>query len=108
MGLSIYLKEPHTEEIIFDFNITHNLVPMAKVCELYKPLWRPEELGITYAGELIPYLSNGLSELVSKPNEYKQFNSLNGWGTYQNLVKFTTKVYLACLDNPDLLVIADR
>lgn len=108
MGLDIYLKDSQTDEILFDFNITHNLVPMAKVCELYKPLWRPEELGITYAKELIPYLSTGLSELISKPDDYKQFNSPNGWGTYQGLVRFTTYVYLACLDSPDLLVFVDR
>lgn len=108
MGLNIYFKKPNTDELSHIAGITHNLGQMAKVCELYKPLWRPEEIGITYAKELIPYLSNGLSELVSKPNEYKQFNSPNGWGTYQNLVKFTTEVYLACLDNPDVLIIADR
>lgn len=104
MGLSIYLREAHTDEMMFVGNITHNLIAMAKVCELYKPLWKPEELNITYARELIPYLSDGLSELVSKPDEYKQFNSTNGWGTYQGLIRFATDVYISCLDNPNLVI----
>lgn len=51
MGLSIYFRETHTVEMMFVGNITHNLIAMAKVCKLYKPLWKPEELSITYNSE---------------------------------------------------------
>lgn len=108
MGIWIGLKEPHTDGVVFSDNITHNLTQMAQACKLYKPLWRPEELGIKYAKDLIPYLSDGLAELVSKPNSYKQFNSPNGWGTYQGLVRFTTAIYIACLDYPDMIVQTER
>lgn len=108
MGLSVYLTEAHTEEILDGFNITHNLAPMAKACGLYGPLWTPEALEVTYAEDLIPYLSAGLSELVSKPDEYKQFNAANGWGTYPGLVRFATNLYLACLDNPKSIIYAER
>lgn len=104
MGIWIGLKEPHTDEVVFSGNTTHNLAKMAMACDLYKPLWRPEELDIKYAKDLIPYLSKGLSELVSKPEEYSKYNSPNGWGTYQGLVRFTTAVYIACLYYPDMLV----
>lgn len=108
MGIWIGLIEPHTDEVVFSDNTTHNLAKMAKACELYKSLWRPEELGIKYARDLIPYISTGLSELASKPEEYSKYNSPNGWGTYQGLVRFTTSIYIACLDYPDMLVQVDR
>src|SRR6266496_3980933 len=41
-------------------NITHNLNTMADAAGIYKHLWRPEELGITKAGELIAPLAAGL------------------------------------------------
>lgn len=108
MGIWFGLKEPHTDEEIFSDNITHNLGKMAAACDLYQPIWRLEELGIKYAKDLIPYLSKGLSELVSKPEEYSKYNAPNGWGTYPGFVRFISSIYVACLVNPDLLIEVDR
>lgn len=108
MGIWIGLKEPHTDEVVFSDNTTHNLVEMADACGLYKPLWRPDEVGITYSKDLIPHLSKGLSELVANPDKYQAYNSPNGWGTYQGLVRFVSSIYVACLDNQHLIVIVDR
>ena len=34
-------------------NITHNLNRMAEAVDLYLPLWRPEEIGIAQAEEIV-------------------------------------------------------
>lgn len=108
MGLSFYLTEPHTDETVFNDNITHNLTKMAQESNLYLPLWRPYSLNIKYAKDLVPHLSTGLAELISNPDKYTQYNSPNGWGTYQGLVRFTTAIYIACLDYPDTLIEVGR
>jgi hypothetical protein len=48
-----------TEEV-FEYNITHNLVPMAKVAGLYDYVWHPEGMGIYKAKGLIDPLREGL------------------------------------------------
>src|SRR5690242_20071192 len=52
---------------VFDRNITHNLNAMAGEAGIYKHLWRPEELGITHARQLIEPLRAGLELLRSDP-----------------------------------------
>ncbi len=81
MGLSVYLtvpKEPTfcfcskcghehndtTPKEVFSDNITHNLTEMADAVGLYKPLWRPDEIGITKANQLIGILAEGLQTLI--------------------------------------------
>src|SRR6185437_6923036 len=64
-------KFPGVEPVIADVernerysaNITHNLGKMADVAEVYKPLWRPDEVGITHARQLIEPLTEGLRRL---------------------------------------------
>lgn len=93
-------KEFETLEV-FDYNITHNLVPMAKAADIYMELWRPEEVGITKARDLINPLREGLHRLKSNPNKYKEFNPANGWGDYDGLVEFVSKYLDACYEYPD-------
>jgi hypothetical protein len=89
-------------------NITHNLGQMAEKAGLYKYLWRPEEVNISTAKELIPRLTNGLEELLKHPDYYKKFNPDNGWGDYDGLVKFVTDYLTACVCHPDAIVRASR
>lgn len=107
MSLYFYLKrvQPTT---IFDVNITHNLGLMAEAAGIYQCLWRPEELGITKAHQMIEPLSVGLARLVAEPDHYRQFDSPNGWGVYDNFVPFVQKVLNACIENPDADVEVDR
>ena len=67
-------------EILYDDNITHNLNKMADAAGIYKYLWKPEELGIEFAKDLIKPLTKGLKDLKSNPEKYKKYNSPNGWG----------------------------
>jgi hypothetical protein len=86
---------------VYSANITHNLNAMAKVVEIYMPLWRPDEIGITTASELIKPLAVGLNELIYDPVKYKKFNPPNGWGSYEVLVEFVREYLAACQKWPN-------
>lgn len=86
-------------------NITHNLGKMASKVKcgehsLYEYLWRPEEIGIKRAKELIEPLKEGLAKLKAKPKFYEKYNSPNGWGLYKHFVPFVEKYLAACEENP--------
>lgn len=105
-------KFPNTEPVSMNYevgertnevyhgNITHNLAPLARAVGIYKLLWRPEDLGITKARQLIVPLAEGLQKLVDRKNELQQYNPPNGWGTYQGLVNFVADYLDACEDYP--------
>lgn len=93
-------KAVHKPEL-YAANITHNLNQMADAAGIYKHLWRPEELGLTKAAELITPLQNGLEMLLTDPEKYRALNPFNGWGTYEILVKFVGDYIAACIANPD-------
>lgn len=103
MSLDVYLRET-----IYSSNITHNLNKMAEEAGIYKYLWRPDEIGIYSAGELIGPLSEGLQKLITEPEKFKAFNPENGWGCYEGLVKFVTSYLAACAANPDAKVEVSR
>lgn len=99
--------DENTNEV-FDYNITHNLNTMAEAAGIYEHLWRPEEIGITKANQLIEPLRQGLHELKMNPDKYKLLNPDNGWGNYEGLVKFVEAYLNACYEYPDADVNADR
>ena len=74
---------------------------MAQEAGIYQHVWRPEELGITKARQLIDPLNNGLEKLRKDPVFYKKFNPENGWGDYELLVDCVAKYLKACQDFPD-------
>ena len=81
MSLDVYLTAVRRTEV-YSANITHNLTAMAEEAGIYKHLWRPEELGIVHAGELIEPLQNGLDLMREDPQRFIQHNPENGWGSY--------------------------
>ena len=95
-------------EHVFDTNITHNLGKMAEAALIYKECWRPEELGITRAEDLIQPLTNGLKRLKFDPEYFKQFNAPNGWGLYEHFVPWVEELLEACKKWPDSVVEASR
>lgn len=86
---------------VFHSNITHNLNIMAENAGIYEHLWRPEELGITKAKELIEPLITGIKKLSKEPEYFQQFNPENGWGNYDNFIQFVTEYFVACVRYPD-------
>ena len=118
MSLDVWLIEgtacPHCGEVIdggipvFEWNITHNLNTMADKADIYKALWRPEELNITQAWDLIDLLQSGLSSLLNFPDYYEKFNPENGWGDYQGLVRFVENYLKACRKYPNARIRVSR
>ena len=99
MSLDVYLMETKPTEV-YSANITHNLGKMAKEAGIYEYLWRPEELGITKASELIKPLTDGYELLVNDPEKFKQYDSPNGWGKYEHFLPFVKQYIDACVANP--------
>ena len=100
MSLDVTLLKTMPIEV-YHANITHNLGKMAEVAGIYKHLWRPDEIGITKASELISHLEEGLEYLETNPDYCKTFNSENDWGVYEDLVRFVKEYLAACKANPD-------
>ena len=95
-------------EELFSINITHNLGEMADKAGVYQALWRPDENGFDRASDIIQVLTVGLSDLVVRPEYFKQFDASNGWGTYEHFVPFVEEVLTACKNNPDAFVRVSR
>lgn len=91
-------KQTHGE--VYTANITHNLNTMAMAAGIYEPLWRPDEIDITHAYQLIEPLTVGLAKLLAYPDYFAQYNPPNGWGTYAGLVKFVQGYLQACRAYP--------
>lgn len=89
---------------VYSRNITHNLTQMADCAGLYKCLWRPDEIGIALAGDLIAPLTDGLARLQSAPDQFKPLNPRNGWGDYEGLVAFVADYLAACKMHPTATV----
>lgn len=107
MSLDVSLVESRPTEI-YAAKITHNLNTMANAAGIYQHLWRPEELGITKASQLIEPLTEGLAKLTADPEHYKTFNPKNGWGDYEDLVQFVRHYLNACTENPDATIEVSR
>lgn len=107
MSLDVTLRAERIVEVYED-NITHNLGAMAEAAELYYPLWRPEEISITTAYQLVPVLKAGLERLKKDPEKFKALNPSNGWGDYDGLVNFVEEYLDSCKDNPDAIIHVSR
>lgn len=97
-----------TKREMYRANITHNLNRMAEEAGIYKHLWRPEEIGITRATELIEPLERGLALLRSDPKRFKAFNATNGWGTYPQFMQLVENYVIACMTHPEARVRVSR
>lgn len=95
-------------ETLYWANITHNLNHMANAAGLYLPLWRPDEIGVTTASQLVMPLREGLGRLRRAPDEFKKLNPENGWGDYDGLVRFVEQYLAACETHPDAIVRVSR
>lgn len=92
----------------FSSNITHNLNTMAGEAGIYEACWRPEEIGVTTAAQLIPILEKGLALLKSDPKRFEKFNASNGWGKYEYFVPWVEKYLNACRQYPDHTISVSR
>ena len=107
MSLDITLKNEEGEELFWK-NITHNLAEMANVVGIYRHLWRPEELNITKAEELIKPLKVGIDELLHDSKKYKQYSASNGWGTYEQFIPWLIELKAGCEEFPNATIHISR
>ena len=107
MSLDVYLTATRPTQV-FSANITHNLNAMTEAAGIYHHVWRPEELGITAAGELIEPLRKGIARLEEAPQMFERYNPANGWGDYDGLVAWLKKYLAACEENPDATIYVSR
>lgn len=105
--VSVRPPEEETFEV-YSANITHNLNRMAVAANLYATLWHPEDRGATHAVHLIAPLAKGLTELHTAPEQFKRLNPENGWGNYEELVKFVENYLIACIQNPNAKIRVSR
>lgn len=89
------------EEVLYEANITHNLNKMAEAVGLYEYLWRPDEIDITQACQLIEPLTIGLKKLREEELYLQTLNPSNGWGSYYGLVEFVRLYLDACKEFPN-------
>ena len=95
-------------DIVFHGNITHNLGKMAKHVGVYNHLWKPDDVGVIYANELIFPLRKGIHQMKINPDKYKEFNPDNGWGTYENLLELMENYLNKCYEYPDSIIQISR
>jgi hypothetical protein len=101
---------------------------MAEKAGLYDTIWRPYRLHPDYkkeyedtdkeyefednhnitAGQILNSLKIGYQELTQNPEKYKKFNPENGWGTYEQLCKFTENYIVECSNRPNAKVVVSR
>jgi hypothetical protein len=101
-------KKVYEDDDVYSANITHNLGKMAEEAGIYECLWRPEEVGITQAKQLIEPLTHGLRALKNDPDRFMPLNPPNGWGDYAGLTSFVSKYLLACMKYPEATVDVSR
>ena len=96
------------KEELYSSNTTHNLGAMASEVGIYKAIWRPEEIGILKAHQLIQILKDGITRLRDEREHCEQFNASNGWGTYKQFVPWVQDYLNACIEYPDADVRVSR
>lgn len=107
MSLSLDLKDPtatYNTASLYETNITHNLRDMADKAGIYYALWRPEEIQAKYAKDIIKIVESGLEDLKARPEYFKQFDSPNGWGVYENFVPFVEEYLEALKKYPESII----
>ena len=105
---AVKLLEAVNPQELYSSNITHNLNKMAMAAGIYEHLWRPDEINITRARDLIMPLMDGLNMLESYPERFKAFDAPNGWGLYEHFVPFVRDYLQACIKWPDAVVEVSR
>lgn len=107
MGLDVCLERVQPT-VVFSDNYTHNCGKMADAAGIYYHLWRPEEIGIHKASQLIGPLTEGIKRMEANPDAFIALNPANGWGSYDTFLPWVRRYLEACREYPDATVRASR
>lgn len=102
------VHEIETGEELYQANITHNLNSMAQFLGIYHHVWRPEEIEIEKASQLIEPLKKAIEYMRENPAKCMEYDASNGWGTYDNFLPWLNRYLQACIDYPDARVVVSR
>ena len=83
------LKDRYVDVGECEANITWNLREM--IVKSTGLAWK-NEANNGLCKDVIPYIVNGLAELMRYPEKYKQYESPNGWGTLEGCKRFFTTI----------------
>ena len=100
MSLCVSLVKGKKNKVVYDSNITTNLSLMAIKAGIYDSIWNPNLNKNVKKQELAKKLQTCLDKLAGNPEYFKEFNSSNGWGVYEDFVSFVEKYLEACLKYP--------
>lgn len=96
------------DEVVFKWNITHNLTSMADRAGFYRAAWRPDESGWANASDIADKLVDGVSYMIKNKKELELLNPDNGWGSYDGLLEFAFAYARACFENPEATIWVSR
>jgi hypothetical protein len=54
--------------------------------------------------EVAPKLLVGIIKMVHAPDIYRAMNPENGWGSYEDALRYLVDMYKACLEHPNSIV----
>lgn len=91
--IGLYRKGIKSKEKIYydyDGNITYNVCEMLEVAfgEEHLRKWNDKPVV-----EFIEEFKKGYQDMMLNPTKYKQYDSPNGWGTYETTLKAIQKLY---------------
>ena len=109
MSLDISLEIEVTEyKDVFSSNITHNLTDMAKEAGIYMHVWRPDEIGLCFAEDIVEPLESAIKEMKKEPERFRKHDAPNGWGTYSQFLPWLVELLEACKENPKAKISTSR
>lgn len=101
-----YIEDSDDE--VFSANVTHNLGSMAQEAGVYEACWRPEEIGITHAKQLIEPLRKAIVDMKASPSRFHEHDPPNGWGSYESFLAWLERYLVACEEYPEARVSVSR
>ena len=78
----------------------NNNIYISNKLTLYDVLWHGDEHNIVQAKDIIPYVKEGLYELINHVIYYQQFDPPNGYGDVFSLIRFCIILLAKCQKYP--------
>jgi len=99
MGVDVSLVAMQPVDV-YCSGYTHNVIPIAREAGIYEAIWRPEEIGIDTAGQLIAPLEKGLKYLRENRERLLKLNPANGWGDVDSFTVWVSDYLDGCREYP--------
>jgi hypothetical protein len=91
VSYDVIIRCPDTDDVLWDANMTSNLVPM----------WRRAGADLAaFAGrtteDVLPELEVAINAMRADPDAFRALNPRNGWGDYGSCLEFLEAIRDAC------------